>query len=173
MKYTKEIKYTKDGKELPHEEVLETKNKLKNRINYDLSCPMNWLEEWIDKIQGNTTTDTIPTENFFIKMSGRADSRKISKIQILLQNYDLFTKKTDDTIEYYQQMVDKFKKLLEDCSKIKTKNLIMFNRLIEVSLGLDKGNNQHNKKNEGTKYCRKMLNLLYKIDKHKFIQNFV
>ena len=42
MKYTREIKYTKDGKELPQEEIMESKDKLKSRINDELLCPMNW-----------------------------------------------------------------------------------------------------------------------------------
>ena len=64
MKYTREIKYTKDGKELPHEEINEMKNKLKRRINKDLVCPMNWLEYWLDKIQGASTSATTPPKIF-------------------------------------------------------------------------------------------------------------
>lgn len=55
MKYTREIAVTKDGKELPQEDIEESKNKLKGRINKDLVCPMNWLQEWLDKIQGAST----------------------------------------------------------------------------------------------------------------------
>lgn len=36
MKYTREIAVTKDGKELPQEDIEESKNKLKGRINKDL-----------------------------------------------------------------------------------------------------------------------------------------
>lgn len=54
------------GKELPFEDIDESRNKLKGRINNDLICPMNWLQEWLDKIQGASKTTTIPTENFFI-----------------------------------------------------------------------------------------------------------
>ena len=74
MQYTREIKTTKDGKELPFEDIDESRNKLKGRINNDLICPMNWLQEWLDKIQGASKTTTIPTENFFIKMDGTASS---------------------------------------------------------------------------------------------------
>ena len=172
MKYTKEIKYTKDGKEIPYEEISEKKAKLKGRINYGLYCPMNWLEEWLDKIQGSSTSDTTPTEDFFVKMKGRTDSRKISKMQNLVQQYDCFAKNTDGSIEYFDLMVIEFKKLLDDCNKIKSKNILLFNRLIELSLGIDKTGNRFIKKNEGTKCCRKMLNVLYRIDKDKFLQNF-
>src|SRR5574344_882870 len=80
MKYTREIKYTKDGKELPQEEIMESKDKLKSRINAELLCPMNWLEYWIDKIQNASTSDTIPTNNFIVSMSGYGNNRQITKI---------------------------------------------------------------------------------------------
>lgn len=32
--------------------LMKSRNKLKGRINNDLICPMNWLQEWLDKIQG-------------------------------------------------------------------------------------------------------------------------
>ena len=50
MKYTKDIQYTKDGVEIPFEIVRANKKKIYDRINYDLECPMNWLEEILDEI---------------------------------------------------------------------------------------------------------------------------
>lgn len=57
MKYTREIAVTKDGKELPQEDIEESKNKLKGRINKDLVCPMNWLQEWLDVAQFGRAPD--------------------------------------------------------------------------------------------------------------------
>lgn len=58
MKYTKEIKYTKNGRELPRNEIAKTKAKQKSRINPSLQCPMNWLEQWLDRIPGSSTSQT-------------------------------------------------------------------------------------------------------------------
>lgn len=97
MKYTREIAVTKDGKELPQEDIEESKNKLKGRINKDLICPMNWLQEWLDKIQGASTKVTTPTENFFIKMTGRPNRDQISKIMKIVIDYDIYTQALKDT----------------------------------------------------------------------------
>ena len=84
MQYTREIAVTKDGQELPQEDIEESRNKLKGRINNDLICPMNWLQEWLDKIQGASKTTTIPTENFFIKMDGTASSVQVTKVMKII-----------------------------------------------------------------------------------------
>ena len=90
MKYTREIAVTKDGKELPQEDIEESKNKLKGRINKDLVCPMNWLQEWLDKIQGASTKVTTPTENFFIKMTGEGNYNQMTKIMTTIEEYDSY-----------------------------------------------------------------------------------
>ena len=61
MKYTREIPHTKNGEEIPYEIVREGKNKLKDRINYDFVCPMNWLQDHLNRIQGMTREPGIPT----------------------------------------------------------------------------------------------------------------
>lgn len=177
MKYTKEIKYTKDGKELPHEEVDEKKAKLKGRINYDLQCPMNWLEEWLDKIQGSSTSDTTPTSEFFVKMNGKPNNRQMSKIRSFVEKYDLFVKSIhiseSDEEEIADKLIIESSLLLDELNKIKIGNIVTINRLIETSLGLETGVGA-SKKLVGinTRYARKMLNCLYKMNKDKFLINF-
>ena len=177
MKYTREIKFTKDGKELPFEVVDKQRTKLKERINYDLQCPMNWLEEWLDKIQGASTSDTIPTSEFFIKMNGKPNNRQMSKIRSLIEKYDNFVKslhinESDEEI-IAEKLVDESKDLLEELNKIKIGNIVTINRLIETSLGLETGVGASKKLiGATTRYTRKMLNCLYKMNKDKFLINF-
>lgn len=177
MRYTKEIPYTKDGKELPYEIVSKNKKKLRNRINTDLQCPMNWLEEWLDKIQNIPSTNTIPTKNFFIKMQGEGNRRQMSKIRELVEVYDKY-------IRYYvlsynsdnhnvMDMVDISREILDRLCKIKIGNVITINRLIETALGLETNNNKSLFYKDAQKYTRKMLNMLYKMDKNKFLNNFI
>ena len=177
MKYTREIKYTKKGKELPQEEIDESKNKLKNRINKNLVCPMNWLEYWIDKIQNASTSETIPTEQFFIKMDGYANNRQMSKIRQIIEDYDYYIKNVqantfldDDTST--ELIVNKSKTVLDELSKIKVGNIVTINRLIETSLGIESKNNSSIYYNKSQKYTRKMLNCLYKMNKENFLLNF-
>lgn len=177
MKYTKEIKHTKNGKELPFDQVNEKKTKLKTRINYELQCPMNWLEGWLNKIQGISTSNTTPTSDFFVKMEGKPNNRQMSKIRSLVEKYDLFVKsiyvtETDeDTIA--DKLVAESDSLLEELKKIKIGNPVTINRLIETALGLETGVGASKRLlGINTKYTRKMLNCLYRMDKDKFLSNF-
>ncbi len=177
MKYTKEIKYTKDGREIPYEEIVEKKNRLKYRINYELQCPMNWLEEWLDKIQGASTSNTSPTSDFFVKMNGKPNNRQMSKIRSLVEKYDLFVKaihitETDQEI-IAEKLITESNLILDELKKIRIGNIVTINRLIETSLGLETGIGASKKLlGINTRYTRKMLNCLYRMDKAKFLINF-
>lgn len=178
MKYTREIAVTKDGKELPQEDIEESKNKLNGRINKNLVCPMNWLQEWLNKIQGASKTNTIPTEDFFIKMKGKPNNHQISNIMILISEYDSYIKNLqiscNDSEAYYDLIANKFYELLNEISKIRIRNVITINRLVEISIGIstDKGLTGQ-RKNNPSKYAKKTLNILYKYDKDKFLNNFI
>lgn len=179
MKYTREIKCTKDGKELPQETINKNKNKLRRRINPELQCPMNWLEEWLDKIQNISSTNTKPTKDFFIKMQGRPNDKQMSAIMALVEEYDDCVKssnvsppKTDD--EYVFTIIEKANFILEKLQAINVKNVLTINRLIEVALGLSNEIGvSHRRKYNPAKYTRKLLNLLYKTNKDRFLSNFI
>lgn len=176
MKYTREIKYTKDGKELPQEEIDESKEKLKTRINPTLLCPMNWLEYWIDKIQNIPSTNTSSTSEFFIKMNGKANDRQMSKIRNIIEGYDSYIKKMrieSDDDDFTQGLITKSKEVILELQKIRIGNIVTINRIIETTLGLEHPNNNPMCYKSATKYTRKTLNLLYKMDKKRFLQNFI
>ena len=177
MRYTREIPYTKDGKELPHETVSKNKKNLRDRINYDLQCPMNWLEEWLDKIQNISSSNSISTKDFFIKMQGDANRRQMSKIQKLAEYWDGYIKNyaiTKNDNEAFFCMVDVSKEVVDELSKIKIGNIVTINRLIELALGLsNEVGASCKRKYDPSKYTRKVLNLLYKSNKDKFLANFI
>ena len=177
MRYTREIPHTKDGKELPSEVVSKNKSKLRRRINPDLQCPMNWLEEWLDKIQNISSTNTIPTKEFFIKMHGDANRRQMTKVQHLAEYWDGYIKnyamsKNDNNAFFC--MVDVSREVVDEISKIKIGNIVTINRLIELALGLSSEvGASHKRLYDPSKYTRKILNLLYKSNKEKFLTNFI
>jgi len=178
MKYTREIKFTKEGKELPLEEIDESRDKLKSRINHSLLCPMNWLQDWINSIQNASTSETIPTSDFFVKMKGDANRRQMNKIMDLIVSYDNCIKsakiKFQDDDLYLATITDKSSELINELQKIKIKNIITINRLIEISLGISSEiGASSNRKYNPLKYTRKTLNYLYKMDKNKFLINFI
>lgn len=157
MKYIKEIKYT--------------------RINHELQCPMNWLEKWLDKIQGASTSDTTPTSDFFIKMEGKPNNRQMAKIRSLVEKYDLLVKtihitETDQDV-IAEKLIAESDLILEELKKIRIGNPVTMNRLIETTLGFETGVGASKKLlGINTRYTRKMLNCLYRMDKAKFLLNF-
>lgn len=177
MKYTREIQISKNNKALPLEEIQKNRDKLKQRINPTLSCPMNWLEECLDKIQGASTAKTEPITNYFIKMKGRANSRQMTKIRKLIEDYDGLVKylqmNCDNKETLINRLIEGSEYLLSELKKIKIGNPATINRLIETALGLEtRVGNSKQLSTSSTKYCRKTLNYLYKMDKKKFLINF-
>lgn len=146
------------------------------RIKHAL-CPMNWLEDWINKIQNASTTNTIPTSVFFVKMNGEANRRQMTKMMKIIEDYDSSIKSAkiniSDNEEYVLFLFEKNSAIISELSKMKIRNVVTINRLIEISLGLSSETGaSKNRTYNPEKHTRKILNLLYKMDKNKFLMNF-
>lgn len=178
MKYTRPIPYTKNGKELPREEIDKSKKKLRDRVDPDIICPMNWVEERLDKIQNLPSTNTIPTENFFIKINGKPKYEQITKIMKLAREYDAWiTEATNPSYigddDFREQLAIKAKYYADEVAKIRTGNPATINKLIEYSLGFNiSGNYKNSAIKSAKKYGIKILNLLYRANSTKFLANF-
>lgn len=178
MRYTRPIPYTKNGKELPFEVISKSKKKLRDRVDPSLVCPMNWVEERLDKIQNSTTSDAIPTEEFFIKIDGKPEYRHVTKVIKLAKEYDDWIQSAMQPTyvgedNFKEQLSIKAKYYSDEVAKIRTKNPATINKLIEYSLGLNiVGNYKNAAVKSARKYGVKILNLLYRSDSTKFISNF-
>jgi len=181
MKYVKEVPYTKDGKEIPYEIVTKNKNKISERINDEYVCPMNYLVDCLNKIQNISRSREIPTEEYFIYTPGKsADNRQMSKIRKIIEDYDAWTrlhirsKKIyfDDEQSYIDDFKEKSQEVINQIKGMKISKITM-NRLISVTLGIDKGVRNNAKYLNASKYIRKMLNMMYKYDKELFLANFI
>lgn len=179
MLYTREIKTTKNGKDRKYEDISFDRNKLKNRIDEDLICPMNWLEERLDKIQNVQSRHTIPTEEFFIKVEGKADNKKMSRLMRLIQEYDeemskIFKTNYDSDEIRNEQILNITKTSVDKMSKLRTKDKKTVNRLIELAFGIQDTTHGgiKSKKYSTEKYSRKILNMLYKANRDLFLSNF-
>ena len=176
MLYTRKVKCTKNGKELPYEIVKEQKDKLKSRINYDLSCPMNWLEECLNKIQNASTSKTTDTSEFFIKHDKKADSRKMSKVTQIIEDYskniDLIIQDDDIDDDIYNSILTAESDAV--CEKIQNLNIneATMNRLIETALKLKIKSKKSTITDKNCKYTRRILNILYKSNKERFLNQF-
>ena len=179
IKWTRKVPVTKNGKERPKDEIIKDKNRIKIRIDDDIVCPMNWLQDYLGKIQGAEKKNIVDTRNYFIKIAGKADNRQMSKIRALVEQYDLETRKIMILIQedynnadYYELLEIKTMEVLDKLSKMKISKYTM-NRLIGSVLGIDWGVINQYKIQQPSKYTRKLLNVLYKTNKELFLSNFV
>ena len=179
MKWTHEIAVTKNGKERPQEEIKQERNRIKRRIDEDIVCPMNWLQDCLDKIQGSPRDKYVDTKEFFIKIPGKAHSWQMSKIRQIIEDYDAYTRRLmllikddQDSDDLIDLLCNKSESVLAELSKLKISKYTM-NRLIGSVLGIDWGVKNKYKHKITSKYTRKMLNLLYKTNKEGFLNNFV
>lgn len=179
MKYVKEIPFTKDGKEIPYITVKKSKDKINSRINYDLICPMNWLVEVLNKVQGSSRCKTVETRDFYVYKSGWANNRQMGTLRKIIEEYDTWTKlhvrSKSIVFDTDEHVMDAFREkslnVLENIRKYKISEMTM-NRLIGSVLGIDRGVNSTKKYKEASKYTRKMLNMMYKYNKKMFLSNF-
>ena len=174
MRWTREVPLTKNGKERSYNDIKKDKNKIKSRIDNGLECPMNWLQDCLDKIQGSDKSNCIPTSQYFLKIKGRAHSRQMSAIRKLVEEYDYFVK---NHLDYFNdiegtRIITEYHNNTLSALKAKSISQTSMNRLIETSLGMDGRVNTDKKYRKATKLTRKMLNLLYQYNKEKFLLNF-
>ena len=180
MKYTRDVPRAKNGEEIPYEIVRENKNKLRDRIDESLVCPMNWLQDYLNKIQGVRTNDWIPTEDFFVKAKGRADWRTTNKVLDVIKDYSSAVKKDlleewDDPYQAIIKISKDMENAVERLKSLRFKNRKVVNRLIETALDLDSSRDKVHKaaQRKNAKYSRQILNCLYRMDREAFLRNFI
>lgn len=167
MRFTRTISYTKNGKELERSEIDKQVNKLNSRISSYYICPMNALQIVLNEIKPISSKNSIPTKEFIVKVSGKANQRQMDKIIIYAKELELLSKDNmsdDDIIAYTQR----FDEILKELRKMKITNPKTMSRLIEIALDT----NRIGQKKGCSRYTRNLLNLLYRMDKDAFLQNF-
>lgn len=179
MKWTHEIPVTKNGKERAQNDIKRDRNRIKQRIDENIICPMNWLQECLDKIQGADKTGYNDTVEYYIKIPGAANNKQMSKIRKIIEEYDGYTKRiilliqdSPENDDYYELLLMKTEDVLGKISGLKITKLTM-NRLLGSVLGVDWGVNNAYKYKEASKYIRKTMNILYRINKKMFLENFI
>ena len=100
----------------------------------------------------------------------------MTKIQQLAADYDNFVYKhldVLDTDEGIYAVVEETNNVVDKIRKMKISNLVTINRLIETSLDICINAQGKRRSADATKHTKKLLNLLYKADKDRFLSNFV
>lgn len=170
MRYTRKIEYTKNGKPRDGEDIRADREKRDSRINPSLRCPMNTLVGALGSIPRTPQIHTIPTEEFFIKEKGRAESRKISKVRQYAEecSYQIYLIMKSDELDIgskYEMVGTIYEDIINQLSKLNISNGRTFNRLIGLALGVEA---------EGiiVKQNIALLRLLHRANPEKFLQNF-
>ncbi|MGL5854819.1 MAG: hypothetical protein ACRCYA_06205, partial [Cetobacterium sp.] len=172
MKYTKDVPTTSKGKFREYSEIKADKEKIENRIDENLECPMNWLQDCLSSIKQSTTKETIDTKEFFIKMQGKPKNEQMTKIRKLIMEYDNFVKCHRFDEDGIDELIMRNELLMDSLNKIKIGNIITINRLIETALGLESKSKITTVNSSNVRYTRKILNCLYRMNKEKFLMNF-
>lgn len=185
MRYTRTVAFTKNGKERPRKDIMADRQRLDKRINNNLVCPMNWLEECLDKIPTQETWDgELPSiKEYFIKDEkhdnySSTSNKRVSKAYNIVVDYNNHYKKLcanrfDDEDAFdllYDELLNETVSKLE---KIITKDKSVMNRIIELALNIQETQNDNTRnKVQFYRYKRKILLLLYKMNSVKFLSNF-
>ena len=178
MKWTHKIPVTKNGKERPQDDIKAERKKVSKRVDDKLICPMNWLQDCLDKIQGAPKDGFVDTKEFFINNPGWANNRQMSKIRKIVEDYDGYTKRLMgyliDDIEDDEILELLMLKTDETYEKLKGLKIskITINRLVGSVIGIDMGINNDYKYKITSKYTRKMMNLLYNCNREYFLSCF-
>ena len=96
----------------------------------------------------------------------------------LVEEYDKYVKHLKcrddiDSDEYNQLLLEKSRGVFDEISKVKINNLITINRLVETALSLKMKSSSKSGIDKGCRYSRKILNLLFKTNRSKFLSNFI
>lgn len=97
----------------------------------------------------------------------------MSKIRKLVDEYDTFVKTNKEQGNDVEKNIEKFQQLIDNVSKVKVNNLVTINRLVESALGLESNITGRPIDKSTSKFTRKMLNVLYKTNKEKFLNCFI
>ena len=180
MKYTHKIPVTKNGKDRPYEEIKNDRNRVAKRIDDDIVCPMNWMQERLEKIQGASTSDGTDILSLMAEKSKKAPTfNQMNKIRKIIEDYDSFTKHIiatndfddEDDLEILKTLEDKSEEVYQIVSKMKISFPTMY-RMIEASFGYE-GNTRNDRKYKNiTKYTVKTMNVLYRANKDLFLSCF-
>ncbi|MCD3298271.1 hypothetical protein, partial [Clostridium botulinum] len=147
-------------------------DKLKKHCIQEKICPMDYIQEAIDKIEVNKDNSKYIKDTTFIKnIKGKANKRKMDKIEKLVKGLDDMYKAYFDNLskgisidddEWSVEQQVKTEKTFYDLSKVKIseKDIKTIHMLVINTL----------KGKQNKKYKRRMLNCLYKNYKNLFME---
>lgn len=174
MKYTRPLIGVSETKSA-YEQLMEERKRLIDRIDVTLSCPMNHLQEWLDKIQGASKADVLSIESFLVYHPGKPRYDKITKavkvvmdfekiVMSVLTNYD-----GDAALRYTYE----YEAFLEEFETIKIHDVVTISRMISSCITLcSKRDASNAQRRIMSAHARKIMNALYRTAPEKFLECF-
>ena len=178
MKYTRDVPHTRNGIDIPKDQVKTERNRIAQRIDPQIVCPMNWLQEALDNIPHGSTAGCFPTEDYFIKMPGGINSHMITRIYNIVAEYSHARRDLllwDPTEDSGFQVSSLLEQTIKKLKTLRIRNKVSVNRLIQTSLNLWNSGKRGVRKDfqmRNAKYARQIMNCLYRMDPELFLSNF-
>lgn len=180
MKFTHKIPSTKNGKDRPYKDIAIDKKKLEKRIDKKIICPMNWMQDQLERIQGITTEDYVDDSFYLIKRpKARINNTQMNKIRNIVEEFDAFARRYsamnqfDDDDDFVDNtLIDKSEEVYEIVSKMKV-NPATMHRLVESTLGYNNSVHKDKIYKKASKYALRTFNVLYRANKELFLGCFV
>ena len=178
MKWTRDVKVTKNGKERPSSEIKKEKTRIRRRIDEDLICPMNWLNEALDKVQGMPKSQAVETSEFLAeKPEGKPYAGQMSRIRKIVEEYDAYCKYfspivSEDDESGLSPLLEKTEEVINNVAGMRIGRATLY-RLVETTLGLEGRTRKDNVYRNAKKHVRKMLNILYRTNKDNLLNCFI
>lgn len=164
-----------------------TRRRIKERIDYSLQCPMNFLVDVLDEWEKPYKRKRIvgePVENFLVDVKGgRADSHQTQKVREYAERIDKAIKKyhiekmkqndKDDNSAYIflcEELEEMTKELKKSIRKMSQKTM---SQMIRLAMGCDKSVGiAADVRGTYSKYGNKILKILYDYDRDLFLSCF-
>lgn len=182
---TKKDKRKCSSEEQRRERKKANKKKIKEKINEELVCPMNYLYQ-MDFQKFRSSESTIPTSEFFINYSADADRRKSKQVEEMIEklSFELYKARveyTENGTNWDRDEVDlllrsDFDEIIKELRKIKiSKNYRglmawLINRAFCFGSGVKRNKSEMDSKTEMNKVI--LLKVLYESNHKLFLECF-
>lgn len=144
------------------------KENIKNHCIEEELCPMDWIQDGIDKIKNsNDTSKYLDIMTLIKNIEGKAKKEQMDKIKVLIEALDNMYKKQNDSNEMDDEDFQQYINIKNTETIDKIKNFHIKDKNMQMLI-----TNTLNDKGLNSKYRLRLLNKLYQTHKKDFLNIF-